>query len=110
MSQWERKLYNTQGRLMVFLKKYVKFRKEPQYILMCDCSTLTNYQLPLEFYSLLLILKNGYDSRKPLGILNEKKVLEDLATLDMLSSKFNSNIGFEDKDWVKLQYNETEFS
>jgi hypothetical protein len=94
---------------MIYLKKYVKFRKELDYVLICDCSKIQNYELPLETYELFVSLKKGYKTKKPIGIVMEKDIIDDLNNLGLLDKKPNSNDGFHEKKWIKLTYDEKEF-
>lgn len=94
---------------MLYLKKYVKFRKEKGYLLICDCSIIQNYELPLETYELFVKLKNGYDPTQPLNIQMEQDIIDDLKDLNLLDNKPNSNDGFYDNEWINLGYDESEF-
>lgn len=95
--------------MMVYLKKYIKFRLENGYLLLCDCSSITNYELPTKFYKLFTKLEQGYDPTLPLGITDEKTVINDLENLGMLAKTKNSNEGFHNKKWANLDYDESEF-
>ena len=92
---------------MIFLKKYVKFRKEENYILLCDCSSIQNYELPKECYDFLVDLRNGIE----LDDVSEcfKNLLDDLKELQLISNKPNCNEGFYNENWINLGYNENEF-
>lgn len=94
---------------MLYLKRYIKFRLENDYILLCDCSTITNYELPTKFFKLFNKLKQGYNPSSLIGIYGEKIVIKDLEKLGMLSKTKNSNEGFHHNNWVNLDYNESEF-
>lgn len=94
---------------MLYLKRYIKFRLENNYVLLCNCSTITNYELPAKFSVLLNKLKQGYNPSSPIGIYSEKIVIKDLEKLGMLSKTKNSNEGFHNNNWVNLDYNESEF-
>ena len=94
---------------MFYLKKYLKFRMEKNYILLCDCSTITNYELPTKYFVLFDKLKQGYSPSSPIGIRGEKTVIKDLEQLGMLSKIKNSNDGFHDNSWINLDYKESEF-
>lgn len=94
---------------MLYLKRYIKFRPENDYILLCDCSTITNYELPTKFFKLLNKLKQGYNPSSPISICGEKIVIKDLEKLGMLSKIKNSNEGFHNNNWVNLDYYESEF-
>ena len=93
---------------MYYLKKYVKFRKEKDYILLCDCSSITNYELPLELFDFLTNLKEGVERDKINDEL-ELGLLEDFINLNLVSNNKNSNEGFHNNEWIDLGYEETEF-
>ena len=94
---------------MQYLKKYVKFRLEDGYVLLCDCSTIQNYELPLEALKILEKLKKGYDiqTNKPTEL--EKDLISDFETLNLIDNIPNSNNGFHDNEWISLGYDENEF-
>jgi hypothetical protein len=94
---------------MEYLKKYVKIRKEEDYVLLCDCSTIQNYELPSDTFCLLKKLQTGYDTSKPIGIKNEQELIKDLKELELIDNVPNSNKGFHDKPWISLEYDESEF-
>lgn len=94
---------------MLYLKRYIKFRLENNYVLLCDCSTITNYELPAKFIVLFNKLEQGYSPSSPIGIYNEKIVIKDLENLGMLSKTKNSNEGFHNNNWVNVDYEESEF-
>lgn len=94
---------------MKYLKKYVKFRKEDGYILLCDCSTMQNYELPLSMIDILEKLHKGYDIYDNSILETEKELIEDLINLNLLDDEFNSNKGFHEQKWIKLDYKESEF-
>jgi len=50
--------------LKLKLRKYIKFRKERGYVLLCDCKHIENYELPLSYYSSLIALKKGFAKNK----------------------------------------------
>ena len=91
---------------MKYLKKYVKFRKEKEYVLLCDCSIIQNYELPIETYDILLKLKEGYN---PVNNEIENDLIQDLENLELISDYPNSNEGFHNKGWISLGYDEGEF-
>lgn len=86
-----------------YLNKNVKFRKEDQYILVCDLSVLENYKFPLQYYNEFLLLKNG------LVYEFKTEFLEDLITLDLVSFKKNNLIESKVDVFSKLKYEESEF-
>lgn len=94
---------------MLYLKQYVKYRKEQDYLLICDCSVIQNYELPLDTFDLFEKLKIGYDINNPLNIEMEKEIIDDLSNLNLLSNKPNSNEGFHSNNWIDLGYDESEF-
>lgn len=94
---------------MYFLKKFVKFRKEKDYLLICNCSTIQNFELPLDAFALFEELKCGYNPDKPIGIDLEMEILNDLITLDLVDTIPNSNKGFHGQNWIDLGYDENEF-
>lgn len=94
---------------MYYLKKYVKFRKEDGYVLICDCSIIQNYELPLDSFSLLQTLKEGYDPQKPIGVELEQEIFADLKDLGLIDNIPNSNKGFHEQQWINLGYEENEF-
>ena len=94
---------------MLYLKQYVKYRKEKDYLLICDCSIVQNYELPIKTFELFEELKNGYDINKPVGIENEEEIIDDLNSLNLLSDTQNSNEGFNNAKWINLGYDESEF-
>ncbi|MFA6327767.1 MAG: hypothetical protein WCX15_02720 [Bacilli bacterium] len=49
------------------------------------------------------------NSIKPIGIVMEKDIIDDLNNLGLLDKKPNSNDGFHEKKWIKLTYDEKEF-
>ena len=93
---------------MKYLKKYVKMRKEDGYILLCDCSTIQNYELPNDMYDFLIKLKNGCDETKLFDDI-EKDLIDDLEKLELIDNIPNSDKGFHDKNWINLEYDESEF-
>ncbi len=94
---------------MIYLKKYVKYRKEDDYLLICDCSNLQNYELPLFTFPLFEALKDGYDSNNPLNIEMENDIIDDLVSLNLIDTVPNSNNGFYTDKWINLGYDENEF-
>lgn len=94
---------------MLYLKKYLKFRLEEDHILLCDCSTITNYELPVKYLDLFNKLKQGYNPSSTIGIRGEKTLIKDLKLLGMLSKTQNSNAGFHNNQWINLDYKESEF-
>ena len=94
---------------MLFLKKYVKYRKEDGYLLICDCSNIQNYELDLETFDLFECLRKGYDPQKPLNIELESDIIDDLISLGLVDSVPDSNSGFNKKRWIDLGYEESEF-
>ena len=91
---------------MRYLKKYVKFRKEDGYVLLCDCSIIQNYELPLETFDMLMQLKEGYNLEDH---TIEQDLIADLDDLELLDDYPNSNEGFHSKKWISLGYEESEF-
>ncbi len=94
---------------MIYLKKYVKYRVENDYILLCDCSSIQNYELPIEYLKILDVLKKGYNKDEYLMTKPETDLIEDLNSLKLLSDSPNSNDGFHNNTWISLGYNESEF-
>lgn len=94
---------------MFYLKKYVKYRKEEDYLLICDCSIIQNYELPLTAFNLFERLKEGYDPNKPIGIELENEIFKDLINLELIDTIPNSNKGFHEQQWINLGYDENEF-
>lgn len=94
---------------MYYLKKYVKYRKEKDYILICDCSVIQNYELPLSAFALFQKLENGYDPKNPIGVDLEQDIFNDLKNLELLDVVPNSNVGFHEQEWIDLGYSENEF-
>ena len=94
---------------MLYLKKYVKYRKETDYVLICDCSTIQNFELPLETFEVLEALKSGYDKNKPIGIDIEEDLILDFEELGLVDNIPNSSNGFHNNNWVNLSYDESEF-
>lgn len=94
---------------MIYLKKYVKYRKEDNFLLICDCSTIQNYELPLSSYELFEKLKTGYNPNHPLGIELENDILDDLKNLQLVDNIPNSNNNFHESQWINLGYEENEF-
>mgnify|MGYP004515104241 FL=1 len=91
-----------------FLKKYLKYRKEDGYILVCDCSCLKNYKLPLLSLEVLDLLSTvGFD---PDCSCNDMYILifEDLDKLNYLDTKKDSSESYR-KNWTSLGYQENEF-
>lgn len=59
----------------------VKYRKEKDYILICDCSQLCDYTLPLNKLDLLNKLKSGnYITEND----DDKEIIEDLLTVNII--------------------------
>lgn len=94
---------------MIYLKQYVKYRKEKDYLLVCDCSSIQNYELPIETFELFEKLKKGYNLNEPIGLELEKEIIDDLNSLNLLSNVANSNDGFNSVGWIDLGYDESEF-
>lgn len=87
----------------VYLKKYVKFRREENYVLVCDLYTLDNYSFPIQFIDDFLKLST-------IGMTdNNSDFLNDLKTLDLLDENKNKNINPNANIFDKLLYNENEF-
>ena len=42
--------------------KHVRFRKEKKFIFLCDCKSLKDFKVPLEYWDFLLKLQRGVDS------------------------------------------------
>jgi hypothetical protein len=93
---------------MIYLKKYIKYRKEDQYVLLCDCSNITNFEIPVKYWKLLNRLKKGYEPNKPMGLESEREIINDLKQLNMLSDSFDSNEDFGNSGWLYLDYTENE--
>ena len=87
----------------VYLKKYVKFRREENYVLVCDLYTLDKYSFPIQFIDDFLKLST-------IGMTdNNSDFLNDLKTLDLLDENKNKNINPNANIFDKLLYNENEF-
>ncbi len=88
---------------IVKLRESILFRKEKDYILICDCKNLYDFTLSLNYYDLLCKLKCGIF--KDLLTKEEREVLKDFKKLNFLAnSKLENNNTFS-----RIQYNESEF-
>lgn len=88
---------------VIRLKKSILFRKEKDYILICDCKNLYDFTLSLDYYDLLCKLKEG--AFKDTLTKEEKSVLKDFKKLNFLvnNKEISSNA------LSRIQYNESEF-
>ena len=91
----------------VFLRRNVKYRKEKNYILLCDCINFIDFQLPLEYYDLLNRLAKGVvpDDKLP---PEELDVLVDLNTMALLTDDPNK-LSENTNTLGGIQYDEKEF-
>jgi hypothetical protein len=91
----------------IYLKKGIKFRKEVDYILICDCINFIDFQLPLEYFELLEKLNYGLEAD---SILSEKEidVLTDLYSMSLLCETENQSVD-NYNNLSAFSYNETEF-
>ena len=62
------------------LKNNIKFRRENNYILLCDCKNLEDYELSLEYLSFLIELDKGICQDK----IKDKELIEDLIKIKAL--------------------------
>lgn len=63
---------------------HVRYRKEKDHILICDCSTLNDYRLPLEKLQILNMIKDGIYTESN---VNEKNLINDLINTGIISEE-----------------------
>ncbi len=88
---------------VIILKKSILFRKEKDYILICDCKNLYDFTLSLDYHDLLCKLKEGVF--KDTLTKEEKSVLKDFKRLNFLVSNKEKSYNV----LSRIQYNESEF-
>ena len=94
---------------MHYLNRNIRYRCEEEYILICDCRNLMDYELPLCYWPLLEALQKGYDEINPMGLMNEKELIEDFVKMGIISNK-PGDISILNTDvWSILIYSENEF-
>lgn len=69
---------------LVKLSQKVRFRREADYILLCDLRTLREFSVPLEYADCLDMLQRGFVNVESLGKTNEL-LIADLEALGLLS-------------------------
>lgn len=84
------------------LNKHIRFRKEDGYILVCDCKRLLDYEMPLEYFETLNLLKEGYSSE-------EEDVIKELLNMRIIEEKGNEREEVNEDIFSKLGYDENEF-
>ena len=92
----------------IILKETVRFRTEEDgYILLCDCETLENFELPSEYEVFLLKLQIGC----AVTILDkdEQMLLEDLIELELVTDNKDLTHMLSGLVWEAMNYNENEF-
>lgn len=94
---------------MLYLKNFIKYRKEKDYVLLCDCSIIQNYELSLDYYNFLEQLRLGIDISSSELTEDERELINDFIDLELVDSIPNSNKGFHEKQWISLGYDENEF-
>ncbi len=94
------------------LLKHVKFRKEVDHLLICDCKRLLDYQLPLECFDLLVALQSGYGESCRTKFANESDVIEDLITAKLIHNAGEETLNGKEIEeiWSRLAYNGPEES
>lgn len=84
------------------LNKHIRYRKEDGYILVCDCKRLLDYEIPLEYFELLDLLKEGYTSEK-------EDVIKELLNIGIIEEKGKEREEVSENIFSKLGYDENEF-
>jgi len=84
------------------LNKHIRFRKESGYILICDCERLLDYEVPLEFYELLSLLKKGSQLRR-------QGIIKELQEIGIVEEKGKERTRANEDIFSKLGYDENEF-
>lgn len=68
---------------MKVLNKHVRWRKEKQEILICDCKRMIDLKIPLKFEKIMAKFERGFDENL---LENEEKILfSDLKKLNLIS-------------------------
>ncbi len=91
----------------LYLKNGIKFRKEKNYILICDCINFLDFQLPLECYDILYKLQNGLNTSESISKF-ALDVLSDLQIMDLLCDNPNDKVKNTNKT-LNTCYSENEF-
>ena len=91
----------------IYLKKGVKYRKETNYILICDCVNFIDFRLPLSCWSLMERLQRGFCNSDVLTEF-EMDVLTDLYSMSLLSDKKGDAVD-NFNNLSNISYNESEF-
>ncbi len=91
----------------LYLRQGIKFRKEKNYILMCDCINFLDFKLPHKCYNILQKLQTGLDVFESVSKF-ELDVLSDLQTMDLLCTNLDDKIKNTNKA-LNMSYNESEF-
>ena len=91
----------------ILFKDSIKFRKECNYILLCDCMNVVDYELPLEYFSLLVKLQNGHE--ETLLTDAEKDVIDDFKALSFFVDVTEDDTDMRSLVWDKVRYDEREF-
>ncbi|HBB64576.1 hypothetical protein A3K02_02460 [candidate division WS6 bacterium RIFOXYD1_FULL_33_8] len=86
------------------LNKHIRYRKEDGYILVCDCKRLLDYEMPLEYFDLLELFKNGYMYEE-----TNKEVMKELFELRIIEEKGKERGDVREDIFSKLGYDENEF-
>ncbi len=84
------------------LNKHIRYRKEDGYILVCDCKRLLDYEIPLEYFELLELIKDGYESKG-------EEVIKELFEMGIIEEEGKERIGTREDVFSKLGYDENEF-
>lgn len=88
---------------VIYLKKYVRFRKEKDYILVCDLYTLDNYNFDMRYF-------NEFVKLSTTGMEDcNSDFLNDLKSLELVDENKNIGICSNDDIFSKLLYSENEF-
>lgn len=84
------------------LNKHIRYRKEDGYILVCDCKRLLDYEMPLEYFELLDLFKEGYASK-------EEEVIKELLNMKIIKEEGKEAEDVREDIFSKLGYDENEF-
>lgn len=90
------------------LKSAVRFRKEKDYVLLCDCATLNNYELPLRLFEFLTRLEQGC-AEESITADEEMTALQELRLLQLIENAVSDNVSSQQDVWHRLTYTENEF-
>ena len=71
---------------MLYLNRNIRYRRENDFIMICDCKNLMDFELPLYYESLLATLQRGYDEAQPIGVPDEKELLADFHEMEIISN------------------------